>query len=65
MCDTTKTLIMILCLLFALSFGFGTSICDPNIYNTTAVATNIESTIGTPEILVNPTQAFTQNTTVE
>lgn len=56
---------MFLCVLFAFSVGFGISICDLNVYNTTAVATNIESTIGTPEILVDPTLVSTRNTTVE
>lgn len=56
---------MMLCVLFALSVGFGISICDSNAYNTTAVATSIESTIGSPEILVNPTLISTRNTTVE
>lgn len=45
--------------LFALSVGF------VNAYNTTAVATNIESTLGSPEILVDPTLISTRNTTVE
>lgn len=49
----------------ALSIGFGIIVCDLNVHNTTAVATNIESTIGTPEILVDPTLVSTRNTTVE
>lgn len=60
-----KNLNMILCVLFALFVGFGVSICDSNAYNTTAVATNIESTIGSPGILVDPTLITTRNTTVE
>lgn len=56
---------MFLCVVLALSVGFGVSICDSNAYNTTAVATNIESTIGSPEILVDPTLISTRNTTAE
>lgn len=56
---------MFSCVLFALSVGFGVSVCDSNVYNTTAVATNIESTIGSPDILVDPTLISTRNTTVE
>lgn len=33
------------------------------VHNTTAAATNIESTIGTPAILVDPTLMSSQNTT--
>lgn len=36
---------------------------DPVIYNTTVAATNIESTIGTPAILIDPTTTSSQNTT--
>lgn len=36
---------------------------DPVVYNTTVAATNIESTIGTPAILVDPTTYANQNTT--
>lgn len=41
----------------------GIANCDPIIYNTTVAATNIESTIGTPAILVDPTLTTSQNTT--
>lgn len=58
-----KNLNMMLCALFALSISI--SVCDANSYNTTAVATNIESTIGSPEILVDPTLISTRNTTIE
>lgn len=37
--------------------------CDEDVYNTTAAATNIESTLGTPVILVDPTSITTQNST--
>lgn len=36
---------------------------DPIELNTTVAATNIESTIGTPAILINPTLTSDQNTT--
>lgn len=37
--------------------------CDPIVSNTTMAATNIESTIGTPAILVDPTSFINQNST--
>lgn len=36
---------------------------DQSVYNTTAAATNIESTLGTPAILVDPTSITNRNTT--
>lgn len=56
---------MFLCVWLVFTFGFGVSICGSNAYNTTAVAANIESTIGSPGILVDPTIISTGNTTVE
>lgn len=37
--------------------------CDPVVSNTTVAATNIESTISTPAILIDPTTISSQNTT--
>lgn len=54
---------MFLCALFILSFGLGVVSGDAVVYNTTVAATNIESTIGTPAILVDPTLTSSQNTT--
>lgn len=51
---------------FAISVGFGISVCETSVHNTTAADTNIESTIGIPTILVDPTlMSTTRNTTVE
>lgn len=52
---------MFVCIIFTFLFGLG--VVTPAEYNTTAAATNIESTIGTPAILVNPTLTASQNTT--
>lgn len=37
--------------------------CDSIVSNTTVAATNIESTIGTPAFLIDPTTISSQNTT--
>lgn len=49
--------------LICLAIGIGLINCDQEVYNTTAAATNIESTLGTPAILVDPTSITNQNTT--
>lgn len=55
---------MIWCILFVFACGLNIVHCDTIVDNTTAVATNIESTIGTPAFLVDPTLTSTQNTTI-
>lgn len=54
---------MIWCILLAHTFGLGVVRGDPIVLNTTIAATNIESTIGTPALLIDPTLASSQNTT--
>lgn len=54
---------MILFILLAHTFGLGVVKGDPIVLNTTVAATNIESTIGTPSLLIDPTLASNQNTT--
>lgn len=49
--------------LVCLAACIGLISCDQDVYNTTAAATNIESTLGTPAILVDPTSISNQNTT--
>lgn len=51
------------CIIFIFIFGLGVANCDHAEYNTTAAATNIESTIGTPATFINPTITSSQNTT--
>lgn len=45
------------------TFGLAIVSGDPIVLNTTVAATNIESTIGTPAFLVDPTLISSQNTT--
>lgn len=59
-----RKLIMFLCTFFIFAVGLRATNCDSSVYNTTVAATNIESTIGTPALLVDPTLTSTQNTTV-
>lgn len=54
---------MFVCALFVFTFGLGVVGGDPIVLNTTMAATNIESTIGTPAFLVDPTLISSQNTT--
>ncbi|XP_055311069.1 uncharacterized protein LOC129573918 isoform X2 [Sitodiplosis mosellana] len=54
---------MIWCILLTCTFGLGFVSGDPIVRNTTVAATNIESTIGTPALLVDPTLTSSQNTT--
>lgn len=54
---------MFLCALLVLTLGLSIVGGDPIILNTTVAATNIESTIGTPAFLVDPTLISSQNTT--
>lgn len=49
--------------LVCLAACIGLISCAQDVYNTTAAATNIESTLGTPAILVDPTSISNQNTT--
>lgn len=58
-----KNSIMIWCILLVCTFGLGVVSCDPIVLNTTSAAANIESTIGTPALLVDPTLISSQNTT--
>lgn len=55
--------IMIWCTLLVCTFGLAVVSGDPIVLNTTVAATNIESTIGTPALLVDPTLISSQNTT--
>lgn len=54
---------MFWCALFAIILSLGVISGDPIVHNTTVAATNIESTLGTPAILVDPTLTSSQNTT--
>lgn len=54
---------MIWCILLVCTLGLGVVSGDPIVLNTTVAATNIESTIGTPALLVDPTLISSQNTT--
>lgn len=54
---------MFLWIFVIFSLGLRVESGDSVVRNTTVAATNIESTIGTPAILVDPTLTSNQNTT--
>lgn len=49
--------------LVCLAIFIGLTNCDQGVFNTTAAATNIESTLGTPALLADPTSITHQNST--
>lgn len=63
MCAFYLSLTMIWCTILIGTFCLGVASGDPIVLNTTVAATNIESTIGTPALLVDPTLISSQNTT--